>query len=240
MWKSFVLAIFGGASIGIGATIYLSVDSPVVGSFLFSLGLFTIYTFGFNLFTGKVCYIPNKSLSYLREVAVVYAGNVVGTALLAGALRETRLVKLVDHCQELALFKLSDTLYSTWILAILCGVMMSIAVLGFQTIRDSVGKHLALVLPIMVFILAGFEHSIADLFYFSLAGVWSEKAVLFSLVIALGNLLGGALIPLTIRLVDGRRLGLEEPSLTVSEQVANDPVREQPVLAGDPQHAPGQ
>jgi formate/nitrite transporter FocA (FNT family) len=101
---------------------------------------------------------------------------------------------------------LADTLFSTFIVAIMCGVMMSIAVIGFQTIKDSVGKHLALILPIMVFILSGYEHCIADMFYFSMANAWCAKAVLYIFVISIGNMVGGCLIPWTAKVLDNEIL----------------------------------
>jgi len=209
MWKTFVKAIFGGAAISVGGTIYLSQENHFAGAFLFSLGLFTIYTFGLNLFTGKVCYITNKKPAYLLEVAMVYLGNIVGTVGYGYMLRGTKLAKLIPNVQSIVNTKLSDTLYSTFIMAILCGVMMCIAVIGYQIVQDSVGKHLALILPIIVFILAGFEHSIADLFYFSFADAWGYKTVLYSIVIALGNLVGGGILPLLVRITDGKKLGCE-------------------------------
>lgn len=207
LFDIFVKSMAGGAAIALGGTIYLSLDNHVAGSFLFALGLFSIYTFGFSLYTGKVCYIPNKKPAYLGEVFWVFAGNVAGTVGYAALLGPTRLSKLIPTAQALVEHKLSDGLYSTFVMGILCGLMMCVAVLGFQTITDSVGKHLALVMPIMVFILSGFEHSIADLFYYSLAGAWSAHAILYIAVIALGNLIGGALIPVVARVTDGKKLG---------------------------------
>lgn len=207
MIKVFVKAILAGIAICLGGTIYLTLENHMVGAFLFSIGLFTIYTFGLNLYTGKVCYIPNEKPSFLLTVLVVYLGNAVGTIGTGYLLRHTKQAKLIDHTVELVDGKLSDTLFSTFVMAFFCGVMMCIAVIGFQTIKDSVGKHLALVLPIMVFILCGFEHSIADMFYFSMADAWGGKALLYIVVIALGNLVGGASLPFALKLTDGEVLG---------------------------------
>jgi formate transporter len=205
--KTFIKAIMAGVAISIGGIIYLTLDNHIVGSFLFSIGLFTIYTFGLNLYTGKVCYIVNEKPAYLLTVLIVWLGNLVGTVGTGYILRQTKLVKLVDHTVELVDLKLSDTLFSTFIMAILCGLMMCIAVIGFQTVKDSVGKHLALVLPIMVFILSGFEHSVADMFYFSMANAWGAKAFTYIIVISLGNLVGGSLLPLASKVLDSETLG---------------------------------
>ncbi len=202
MLACFIKAILGGMCISIGGVVYLSTESHVVGAFLFSIGLLTIYTFGLNLYTGKVCYIPAKGLRFLPEVAVVLAGNAVGTVGMGYLLGATKLAKLIPSTQEIVEKKLSDTIVSTFIVAILCGLLMSIAVLGYSKIKDGTGKYLVLVLPVMVFILSGFEHSVADLFYFSLARAWNAKALLYIIIIALGNLAGGVILPLAEKYLD--------------------------------------
>ena len=205
--KTFIKAVMAGIAISIGGTIYLTLENHIAGAFLFSIGLFTIYTFGLNLYTGKVCYIPNEKPGFLLTVLIVILGNAAGTVGMGYLYRGTKLVKLVEHTTELVNLKLSDSVYSTFIMAIFCGIMMCIAVIGFQTIKDSIGKHLALILPIMVFILSGYEHSIADMFYFSLADAWNGKALVYIVVIAVGNLVGGSLLPLAARVLDNEKLG---------------------------------
>lgn len=198
--KTFVKAIMAGIAISTGGIIYLTLENHIAGSFLFSIGLFAIYSFGLNLYTGKICYIPLEKPSYLLTVLTVWMGNFVGTGMMGIIFRNTKQSKLIDHTVENVSLKLSDSLFSTFIMAIMCGIMMCIAVVGFQTIKDSVGKHLALILPIMVFILSGYEHSIADMFYFTMAGAWSAKAFLYIVVISLGNLVGAASIPFALKM----------------------------------------
>ncbi len=197
--KTFIKAIMAGVAISTGGIIYLTLENHIAGSLLFSIGLFTIYSFGLNLYTGKICYIPSEKISYLITVMIVWLGNLVGTVGTGFIFRNTKQAKLIEHTAEIVSLKLSDTIFSTFVMATMCGIMMCIAVIGFQTIKDSVGKHLALILPIMVFILSGYEHSIADMFYFTMAGAWSLKAFLYIIVISLGNLVGGCLIPLALK-----------------------------------------
>ncbi len=183
----------------LGAVVYLSVENHIVGALLFCVGLFTIYTFGLYLYTGKVCLIPENPPSFLGELALIYSGNLVGAVGMGYLLRATKLVHLSEVTTSLVTAKLADSPFSVFIMAVLCGLMMAIAVLGFTSIEDSVGKHLALIMPVMVFLLAGFEHSIANFFYISMANLWSLKAVLYSLIYALGNMAGGVLLPLTTK-----------------------------------------
>jgi len=197
--KTFIKAVIAGIAISTGGVIYLTLDNHIAGSFLFTIGLFTIYTFGFHLFTGKICYIVGEKPSYLLTILVVYLGNFAGTLGMGSIFRHTKISRLIPHASEIVSLKLADTMFSTFIMAMMCGIMMYIAVVGFQTIQDEIGKYLALVLPVMVFILSGYEHSIADMFYFTMAGAWSVKAFFYIVVISAGNLTGGCLIPIATK-----------------------------------------
>lgn len=208
--KTFIRAVMGGIAISMGGMIYIRAENHVVGAFLFSIGLFTIYTFGLDLYTGKVCLILNKPVKFLGTVLLVYLGNAVGTAVSGYVLRATKQAQYLDHAKELVSLKLADNLFSTFIMAVMCGLLMCIAVLGFMNIKDGVGRYLALILPVMVFILSGYEHSIADMFYFSFANAWGGKALLYINVIAIGNLIGGCMLPLAEKMTGDKKVNTEE------------------------------
>ncbi len=208
--KTFIRAVMGGMAISLGGMIYIRAENHVIGAFLFSIGLFTIYTFGLDLYTGKVCLILNKPVKFLGTVLLVYLGNAVGTAVSGYVLRATKQAQYLDHAKELVSLKLADNLFSTFIMAVMCGLLMCIAVLGFMNIKDGVGRYLALILPVMVFILSGYEHSIADMFYFSFANAWGGKAFLYINVIAIGNLIGGCMLPLAEKMTSDNKVHTEE------------------------------
>lgn len=207
MFNGFIKAVWGGIAVSMGCTLYLSAESQLAGSIFFAVGLFTIYTFGFNLYTGKVCYIPNKGFGYVVEVVTVLLGNAVGTIGVGYLFRQTKLISVAEKAFLMSQNKIADHLGSVLVMGIFCGILMCVAVIGYLTIKDSIGKHIALIFPIVTFILSGFEHSIANMFYFSIANVWGGHAILNTLVVVLGNAIGGSLIPLTIRLLDGKHLG---------------------------------
>ena len=62
------------------------------------------------------------------------------------------------------------------------------------------GKYLSLLFGVTVFILCGTEHCVADMYYFSIAGMWNPHTLLCLIVITLGNAFGGVLFPLMRRL----------------------------------------
>lgn len=74
------------------------------------------------------------------------------------------------------------------------------AVHQFKYNRYQVGKYLAIFISIMTFVLSGFEHSIADSFFFFLAGEFNLLALRDFFIILIANILGGLIIP-TINLL---------------------------------------
>lgn len=189
-------AIATGFAIGIGGVVYLSCDNKYIGAFLFGTGLFVILSFGFNLFTGKVGYAVENKPSYLIDLLVIWFGNLVGTAITAGLVLCTRISGIGDKARTICDVKLNDTLLSIFILAFFCGMLMFIAADGYKNITNTAGKMLAIFLPVVVFILSGFEHCVANMFYFTLAEVWSLKTFGYLIVMSLGNSAGGIFIPL--------------------------------------------
>ena len=58
-----------------------------------------------------------------------------------------------------------------------------------------IGKIVSIFLPICAFVISGFEHCVANMYYFSIAGMWSMKTLGYVLVMTFGNAVGGVLIP---------------------------------------------
>lgn len=189
-------AVATGFAIGIGGIVYLSCDNKYIGAFLFGTGLFVILSFGFNLFTGKVGYAVENKPAYLLDLAVIWLGNLIGTALTAGLILCTRISGIGEKAAAICDIKLDDNLTSIFILAFFCGMLMFIAADGYKNINNTAGKMLAIFLPVVVFILSGFEHCVANMFYFTIAQVWSLKTLGYLIVMTLGNSAGGIFIPL--------------------------------------------
>ena len=73
-----IKSILAGIMIGIGGTIYLSLDNKIVGSILFAIGLFIIVVYSFNLYTGKIGYLINnfnKKKRFIQENIMFYLTN---------------------------------------------------------------------------------------------------------------------------------------------------------------------
>ncbi len=189
----FLLAVMSGIGISIGGTVYLSAENKVVGSLLFAIGLYLIVLNGFYLYTGKIGYVvvEEDKGTYGVTLLLTWLGNLSGTAVGAGMLSATRIAGLSDRAAELCQVKLGDGPVSILILSIFCGLLMYAAVEGYRQTKNP----LILFICVSVFILSGFEHCVANMFYFFLAGMWSLKAVGYLLIMTVGNSLGGMLIP---------------------------------------------
>lgn len=191
-----IKSIFAGIMIGIAGTVYLRVDNNLFGSFLFSIGLLVICMYGMNLFTGKVGYILINKLNYIYELLITILGNFIGTFLVARLVLLTRFKSISDKAIEIVNLKLDDNILSIFILSILCGILMYIAVNNYKKINNEIGKYSCIFMCVMVFILSSFEHSIANMYYISVSGIFTLKSLLYILIMLLGNSVGSILIAL--------------------------------------------
>lgn len=183
----FIKSIYAGCMIGVGGIVYLSVENKFLGSLLFSFGLLTIVTQGFWLYTGKIGFV--KKIDELLDMAITILGNFAGTLIMALLCKASHLnissVELVGK-------KLDNHIVHIFILSMFCGVMMYLAIDNYNKAKNIV----FIIAPVMIFILSGFEHSIANMFYFNLAGQYDFKSLGYILVMLIGNGIGAKLFDL--------------------------------------------
>lgn len=201
--KDLFKAIVSGIMIGIGGTIFLSIDNKIIGSFLFGIGLFMTVLYSFNLYTGKIGYlVDNFNKGYIKTLIITLVGNFIGTFFVGFILRYTRVYTSINEkARGLVDIKLSDTLISILILSFFCGILMYLAVNTYKEVKDT-SRYLAVFLCVMVFILCGFEHCIANMYYFSIANSWNLNTLLYLVIMIIGNSLGGILIPLCNKIIN--------------------------------------
>lgn len=200
--KIFLNALLAGLFIGMAGTVYLAVPNANLGAFLFAFALMTILCYGFKLFTGAIGYLMTQKradiFSYLITLILIWLGNLGGCFAVGSLVRSTRTFALIEsRVMSVCNAKLNDDPASLLILAFFCGILMYLAVETYR--RKELGdifRFAAVFLCVSIFILCGFEHCIANMFYFSAAGVWSVKTLLTVLLMTLGNSLGGWLLPL--------------------------------------------
>ena len=191
--KVFIKAVAAGLCISIGAASYLSCDNKIVGSLLFTTGLFTICFFGLNLYTGKIGYALD--MPHPIDCLTTWAGNVVG-CICGGALLRYAIPSLAEVGRSVTEAKLSLPIMRAVVLGIFCGILMYIAVHNFNQNPHMIGKCIGILVCIPAFIICGFEHSIANVVYFTL-GIRSAAELLnmlvFTLAVSVANAIGAIL-----------------------------------------------
>ncbi len=174
--------ILAGCCVSLGAYIYLKVGGAL-GAFMFSVGLMSVLTFGFSLFTGKIRMFGNlkQDIPWLGSILFF---NIVGCALTS--LLMTGDEQIVSACQQIVAKRAELGFWSSIATGAGCGFIMTLVVSAWDK------SPYPLLLGIPAFILAGLTHSIADAFYFSVAWqsvTWAAMTSYAGTVI--GNFLGG-------------------------------------------------
>ena len=178
-------SVVAGMAIALAGCIYLCSPNPIIGAFLFACGLLCVRIYNLNLFTGKMQYMITKEYKWYDYI-IFLIGNLIGV-LLIGSMTLT-LVK--DAVIPIAAAKASQPFITALVNGFGCGALMSLA-----TCKKS---PLWMCFPcVMGFILAGFNHCIADAYYLltGFTATWSFLATI------LGNIIGG--IAFSIFAVDG-------------------------------------
>jgi len=191
--RMLVLAILAGMFIavaGVGATIAsTTIASPslakLIGAAVFPVGLAMVLLAGSELFTGNNLIIISvlerqaKVTAMLKNWLFVYIGNFIGSILIAaiavyggtfGLFSNQAAASVITT----AVAKVSLDFGPALLRGILCNFLVCIAVWMSFSAKDIVGKVAALFLPIMLFVLSGYEHSIANMYYIS-AGLFAAK-----------------------------------------------------------------
>lgn len=181
--------------ISFGGGVYLAcvaAEKAALGAFLFSLGLSVILIQGFLLFTGKSAYLLENKPSYILYLCMIWLGNILG-CMLMGLLVSAAKPALKETALTLCTAKLGQNPWQTLILGALCGILVYIAVDYFRSDDDkkSFPKYLLVFTCVPAFILCGFEHSVADMFYFAASGMlYSLSGIEYILLVTAGNLIG--------------------------------------------------
>lgn len=191
--KSFINGLLGGLLIILGCCVYLITNNIYIGAFLFSIALYNICINNYFLYTGKIGYIIKENNKQdILNIIFGLLGNIIGTFTL-GIIIGNILNNIYDNAHLLCVNKLNNNNYiQVLIKSFLCGILMYIAVNSYKKYN----KVINIFLCVPVFILCGFEHSIANMGYFSLAKICTLDAVIFIIISIIGNSIGSILFSL--------------------------------------------
>ena len=185
-----MLSILSGIIIAVSGIVYLQVGG-VAGALLFSMGLLTVLSFKLNLFTGKAGLLATNEIS-VGKLADIWVGNFIGTTATAFLISLTPVgVSIAEKAQKIVAIRITNGPMANLILGIGCGLLMYV---GVKTFALQGGSPIFAVLPVSAFILAGFNHCVADMFYLTVgqAGTAGYETLIST---TLGNLIGCNILP---------------------------------------------
>eukprot|EP00189_Rhodosorus_marinus_P012794 CAMPEP_0184738234 /NCGR_PEP_ID=MMETSP0315-20130426/946_1 /TAXON_ID=101924 /ORGANISM="Rhodosorus marinus, Strain UTEX LB 2760" /LENGTH=312 /DNA_ID=CAMNT_0027205875 /DNA_START=73 /DNA_END=1011 /DNA_ORIENTATION=- len=228
IWKIFISSILGGAYIGYGSLLALTVGGAcpgllatnpglqqmVFGAFGLPFGLMMVLVTGAELFTGNTMTVSaafhekKVSVSDIAKSWIVsFGGNLVGSVLLAYLAAASGVLATAAGPLAVAKAKTSLPFIQLLVRGILCNWLVTAAVYMASGARDLGGKMIAIWFPISAFVAMKFEHSVANMFMIPFgimlgAGVSWQSFFLGNLLpVTLGNIVGGALIMATMNAV---------------------------------------
>ena len=185
----FVKSISAGICIGIGSTVYLSCNNPIVGAFLFAIGLLTICSYSLELYTGKIGYIIENHNAL--DCLLVWLGNLTGCILAIVPLRIAKPAIALSATE--VIHNKPNSFFALLVCGFFCGMIMFIAVDNYKRNKNALGKYLPLLFGIPTFILCGYEHSIANMCY-CIYGINSlqdlKKSIYIIILATIANSLG--------------------------------------------------
>jgi formate transporter len=229
-WTMFALAILAGAFIGTGAIFATTVTTgltaagvgfgivKLLGGLVFSLGLIAVVVAGAELFTGNNLIIMGFAsgrvslAALLRNWAIVYVGNFVGSILTVVVMYLSRQWSFAGgalgaNALAIANGKVNLGFVQAIALGIMCNALVCLAVWLCLSARSTTDKILAIIFPITAFVAAGFEHSVANMYFipmglfikgFAPASFWEaigQTAANYGNLtwgVTIGNIIGGA------------------------------------------------
>ena len=186
MVRKLFSGMLAGLLISIGGAVFLSCADKTVGAVGFTIGLLGVCFYGANLYTGRIGYLFDRhDKDGILDLVFGLLGNLIATTLCGLLLQGMKGEAAAALCAS----KLSQAPLETLVRSAFCGVLVYVAVNLFRDKKTPLG----ILIGIPVFILSGFEHSIADAFYFAASGDLSMKAVVFILIVIAGNSIGALL-----------------------------------------------
>lgn len=226
IFRLFLLGIFAGALIALGAitssTAAHTMDGTgmvrFVSGIVFPIGLMMVILLGTELFTGNalmVTAVIAKKITVgqlLRNWVIVYIGNFVGALTMAALMAFFGQLDigggtLAVYTAKVAATKDSLPWINAFVLGIFCNFMVCIAVYLGNTAQDTAGKIWGIFFPIFGFVIAGFEHCVANMYYIP-AGIFAAmnpaytdllaNAGINTAVLNFGTFITANLIPVTL------------------------------------------
>ncbi|MFA5524295.1 MAG: formate/nitrite transporter family protein [Tissierellales bacterium] len=206
------IAFGGHADITIMQT-FSNIDpglAKFLGAAVFPVGLLLVIVAGAELFTGNCLMtmaLSDKKITIkqlLKNWVLVYLGNFIGSIILAAAVVFVGSYKtgspMAETAFSIATAKMTASVAQIIVKGIFCNILVCLAVWMSFGAQDITSKAVAVWFPVMTFVMVGFEHSIANMFFLPLAKFagynvsWAQMLLHNIIPATIGNIIGGAVI----------------------------------------------
>ena len=208
--KVLLFGIFAGLAIGLGSFAFTitkcllpGTPGAIFASALFSIGLILVCVLGLQLYTGKIGVVFDDR-SKLKENAINLPIMLVGNAI--GAFGLGMLCHLIFMNVEgvnntiLAISNAKTGSDMVFLEGIFCGALVYIAVYLFKNLQNWGMKIIGIIVAVTLFVYCGFQHCIANMFYFGMAFNWNINMLWNLLIVILTNSVGALLVRCIVHL----------------------------------------
>ena len=192
------------------------VAAKIVSALIFPIGLILITFVTGELFTGDCLMIDAAIDSKITPIEtilfllLVYIGNFVGALIGMYAIQSVYGIVVIDYTMKIAAAKLAMPAWKLFISGIFCNIFVCLAVLLAAEGETTVSKVIRIFIPIFTFVICGFEHSVADMFYLlaamsfstSVPGIVALNSLKVIGIVTFGNIVGALLLILILRYLD--------------------------------------
>ena len=217
MKSCIILGILAGFFIGLGGLANIIISQSIgafdaglakfLGAMVFPVGLMLVVICGAELFTGNNLMslaVMDKKITIgkmFRNWGLVWCANFIGSLALvllvyySNILGGDAAVKAISIAEAKASLPIMDA----FLRGILCNIVVVLSVWFATAAQDIISKIFSCWFPIMLFVLCGFEHSVANMFFIPMGmilggNIAMQNLIISIIVVTLGNIVGGSLI----------------------------------------------
>ena len=207
--KVLLFGIFAGLAIGLGSFVFTLVSAyltntggMIFASALFSIGLILVCVLGLQLYTGKIGVVfddREKLAENAINLPIMLVGNAIG-AFALGIICHFIFINVPEVADRITAISIGKTSSTTVFLqGIFCGALVYIAVYLFKNLQNYAMKIIGIITAVTLFVYCGFQHCIANMFYFSFANRWCGEAAINLALCILFNSIGPVLGVLVLK-----------------------------------------
>ena len=208
--KVLLFGVFAGLAIGLGSLVFTvvsayaqNVGTQIFASALFSIGLILVCALGLQLYTGKIGVVfddRGKLKENAINLPIMLVGNAIG-AFTLGIICHFIFINVPEIANKIVAISLGKTNSTTVFLqGIFCGALVYIAVYFFKNLQNWAMKIIGIITAVTLFVYCGFQHCIANMFYFGMAFNWNIDMLWNLLIVILTNSVGALLVRCLVHL----------------------------------------